>query len=265
MANESANAAEQPRLRLERQRVAAEVRERERQRAGGLLLRPDQVDHRRQHQDAAERGVEDELDRGVDAPLAAPDADDQEHRDQHRFPEHVEQEQVLRQEGAQHRELDEEHHRVEQLHALRDRAERAGHHQRAEERGERHQQHVQAVEADVVVHAPVADPRHAGLELQARHRTVEPGVQPGRQHQLQQHHAEREAAHGPVGEPRRERQRQHAEHRQPQDQVQHGGLSHCPTSTRARAPLRPPRAAGRTAGCRSRPGSAARRCAGRGR
>ena len=57
-----------------------------------LLQRPDEVDHRGQHQDAAERRVEDELDRRVDAPLAAPDADDQEHRDQHRLPEHVEEE-----------------------------------------------------------------------------------------------------------------------------------------------------------------------------
>ena len=82
------------------------------------LQRVNEIDHRGQHQDAAEGGVEHELERRVDAPLAAPDADDQEHRDQHRFPEHVEQEQVLRHEGSQHRELDEEHHRVEELQSF---------------------------------------------------------------------------------------------------------------------------------------------------
>jgi hypothetical protein len=65
------------------------------------------------------------LRRGVDAPLAAPDADDEEHRHQHRFPEEVEQEEVLRDERADHGELDGEHHGVEELHFLGDRGEKA--------------------------------------------------------------------------------------------------------------------------------------------
>jgi hypothetical protein len=38
--------------------------------------------HGHQHQHRAEEGVEEELEARIDAVLAAPDADDQEHRDQ---------------------------------------------------------------------------------------------------------------------------------------------------------------------------------------
>ena len=113
-----AERGEQHGLHRQRQLRAVEVGERERRHARRRVERVHEVDDRRQHQDAAERRVEDELERGVDAPLAAPDADDEEHRDHHRFPEQVEQEEVLRDEGAQHRELDQEHHRVEELHVL---------------------------------------------------------------------------------------------------------------------------------------------------
>src|SRR5271166_6020334 len=44
-----------------------------------------------QHQHRAEQRVEEELERGIDAALPAPDADDQVHRDQHGLEEHIEQ------------------------------------------------------------------------------------------------------------------------------------------------------------------------------
>ena len=54
---------------------------------------------REQHQHRADKGVEEEFEAGIDAPLAAPDADDQEHRDQAAFEQHIEQHQI---EGAEH-------------------------------------------------------------------------------------------------------------------------------------------------------------------
>ena len=109
---------EEHRLHRQRQLGAIEVGEGERRHSRRRLERIHEVDHGGEHQDAAERGVEHELERGVDAALAAPDADDEEERDQHRLPEQVEQEQVLRDERADHRELEREHHRVEELHVL---------------------------------------------------------------------------------------------------------------------------------------------------
>ena len=56
----------------------------------------------KQHQDGTSHRVQEELDRGIQAARAAPDADQEVHRDEGEFPEDVEQEQVLRQEHAHH-------------------------------------------------------------------------------------------------------------------------------------------------------------------
>src|SRR3989441_10413255 len=53
--------------------------------------------------------VEDELDRRVNAVGAAPDADDEVHRDQHRLPEDVEEEEVEADEHAEHPRLEDQH------------------------------------------------------------------------------------------------------------------------------------------------------------
>ena len=53
-----------------------------------------------QHQQRADDRVNDELDSGVDAALAAPDADEQVHRHEHDFPVEIEEEQVHRHEDA---------------------------------------------------------------------------------------------------------------------------------------------------------------------
>ena len=62
------------------------------ERAGAVV----EVDDGGQHQHRAGHRVEEELHRRVDAPLVAPDADQEVHGHQRDFPEHVEQEQVLR-------------------------------------------------------------------------------------------------------------------------------------------------------------------------
>ena len=59
-----------------------------------------------QHQHRAEQRVEEELEAGIDAPRAAPDADDQEHRDQAALEEDVEEDEVERAEDADHQRLE---------------------------------------------------------------------------------------------------------------------------------------------------------------
>jgi hypothetical protein len=54
-----------------------------------------------EHQQAANKRVEEELDRRVRPPRAPPVADEEVHRDQDQFPEHVEQHEVERQEDPQ--------------------------------------------------------------------------------------------------------------------------------------------------------------------
>ncbi len=58
-----------------------------------------------QEQEAARQGVEEELERRINPAIAAPDPDDQVHRDQHRLPADIEQKKVERREYTQHQGL----------------------------------------------------------------------------------------------------------------------------------------------------------------
>ena len=55
-----------------------------------------------QHQHGAQQGIEEELEAGVDAARAAPHADDEEHGDQARFEEDIEQHQIKGGKHADH-------------------------------------------------------------------------------------------------------------------------------------------------------------------
>src|SRR5262249_40161620 len=75
----------------------------------------EQVDDRDQHQHRPGHRVEEELDGRVDAPLVAPDADQEIHRNKAHFPEHVEEEQVERYENADQSELEQQQKGMEFL------------------------------------------------------------------------------------------------------------------------------------------------------
>ncbi len=77
---------------------------------------------RDQHQQRPDERVQHELHRGVDAVRAAPDADDQVHRDQDDLPEDVEEEQVQGHEDADHADLEDEEGDHVALHPVLDRA-----------------------------------------------------------------------------------------------------------------------------------------------
>ena len=108
-----------------------------------------QPQDRQQHQDRAGHGVQEELDGGVDAPRSAPDADQEVHRDEREFPEDVEQEQVLRQEDADHAHFEQQEEDHEILDALLDRCPGGEDGDGGEEGGQQHQQDAQAVHAQV--------------------------------------------------------------------------------------------------------------------
>jgi hypothetical protein len=79
-----------------------------------------QVDDGGEHQHRAGHRVEEELDGRVDAPLVSPDADQEVHRDERDFPEHVEKEQVERCEDADYSEFQEKQEGVVHLLPLPD-------------------------------------------------------------------------------------------------------------------------------------------------
>ena len=81
-----------------------------------------EVEHQNcdQHQNATCERVEKELDRCVLAAWSAPDADEKIHRQQHDFPEYVEQEEVERQEHAEHSRFQQQKQNQVSLHLLLD-------------------------------------------------------------------------------------------------------------------------------------------------
>ena len=121
-----------------------------------------------EHERRTEHRVEEELERGVLALLAAPHADHEVHRQQHELEEHEEQDQVLGDERARHARLQHEHQDEERLGVARvghvvpgvdHHEERDGHRQEVERQAD-------AVEPDRVVRVDHRDPLGVDEELQ---------------------------------------------------------------------------------------------------
>ena len=74
--------------------------------------------HGDQHQHTAEQRVEKELDGRILFARSAPNADQEIHRQQHHFPEHVEQEEIQRDENAQHARHEQQEKNAVALHLL---------------------------------------------------------------------------------------------------------------------------------------------------
>ena len=141
----------------------------------------------RQHQHRAEQGVEEELVGRVDPVLAAPDADDQEHRHQAEFEEQVEQHQVQRAEHADDQGLEDQERGHIGRHPLVDREPRGRDADRHQERGQQHEQDRDPVHAHAVVQA--REPGVVFHELEAGVGRVVP------QHQQQRQREGRERGH----------------------------------------------------------------------
>jgi len=125
-------------------------------------------EHRQQHQQRAHHREQEELDRCVYPPGAAPDSDDEVHRNQHRFPEHVELEEVQRYERAEHPRLEAEHEKEVVAQRLRDVVPGSQQNDGHEERREKHQQQADTVDTHEIVDAVFGNPRNVFHELETR-------------------------------------------------------------------------------------------------
>ena len=129
--------------------------------------------HDREHgQDRAEQRVEEELVGGVNAILAAPHADDDEHRDQRRFEEDVEENGIQRHEDADHDNFQQQEGDHVFLDALLDRIPACQHTERHEESGEDNEEHGDAIDAEMIG-GDVAEPFMLLDHLEAGVRIVE--------------------------------------------------------------------------------------------
>ena len=114
-----------------------------------------------------DEGVEEVLDGGAAAVVgAAEDGDEERHRDQRELPEGVVEEEVERDEDAEHRDLLEQEEDVEELLALGDGVPGDEDAERSEEAGEHDEPHGEAVDAEVVADGGGVDPGDVLLELE---------------------------------------------------------------------------------------------------
>ncbi|MHC2218229.1 hypothetical protein ACVIGV_003617 [Rhizobium leguminosarum] len=161
---------EQPGLDRERQILRCQ-----REDVEGLAAVEIEHDDTDEEQEAARQRVEEELERRIDPAFATPDADDQVHRDQHRFPENVEQEQVERAEHPQHQRLHGEQTDHERLDLAVDRNPRGEHTDRTQQRGQEHEERAYPVDTKRISDPERGHPRALLCELHLVGRGVESG------------------------------------------------------------------------------------------
>ena len=144
-----------------------------------------------QHQHGAGQRVEEELDRGVKFARAAPDADQQVHRNQHGFPEDEEEEEIKRHEDAEHAGLQNQEPDVVFLDTILDGGPGREDRDPAQQRGEHDEQEGNAVDADHVARADGGNPvvGRALNEFEAGLEALRP--EPGHQRQRDQESTER--------------------------------------------------------------------------
>ncbi len=176
-------------LRRHAQRILLEVGNQE---TAGLEI---QVQQRHQHEHRTEKGVQKELERGIDPARSTPDADNQEHRDQHRFPEDIEQRRIQRREHADHQPFHEQERRHVLRHPILDHFPAGQHHQHGHETGQNDQRHGNAIDPEMVMNVELRNPVNRPLdELHRRRAAVEGRVQGNRKHEGQQGKQQRQPA-----------------------------------------------------------------------
>ena len=186
-------------------------------------------DHRNQHENRAKERIEEELERRVDPVRPAPNADDEEHRDQAGLKEQVEQHHVQCAENTQHKCFEQQERDHIFLDAVRHTPAR-GNNNRHQECGQHHKQYADPVNAHFVcqTHQPCV----FFDKLEARVRRVKTGKNEDRKNEC--------CSGGPQGyplcvalccfvvAPQKQRQNKRAKQRQKSDngeKVIHGSLS----------------------------------------
>ena len=128
--------------------VSAANRESQRVLAVVLIVPEHDGQQAQEREQAAGQREQEELDRRVAPLFAAPDADQEEQRDQRELEEDVEQDDVAGREDAQAAELQQQQHGIEQRRAVVDRLPAHQHRRDEQQGGEAEQPDAEAVEAD---------------------------------------------------------------------------------------------------------------------
>ncbi len=154
-----------------------------------------QVDQGHQQEQRAQQRVEEKLERGVDLVRAAPDADDQVHRDQRGFEKDVKQHAVQRREHADHEAAQDEEGAHVLVDAAGDDFPARDDHDDGDEGGQQHEPERDAVHAQVVVDVETLHPLEPFHKLHGRRAELETRVQGQRDEEAGQRPHEGDPAH----------------------------------------------------------------------
>src|SRR5690606_42164886 len=146
-----------------------------------------------EHQQRASERVQEELDRRVNAVRAAPNTDEQRHRDEHDLPEDVEDEEVERHEDAEHARLEEQDGDVVLALAQADGVPRPEDRERRDDRRQGDQQDGDAIHAEEVRDTERVEPDGMLGELELGG-AIELHDEDDGQHEADQRYAERDLA-----------------------------------------------------------------------
>src|SRR5258708_32765127 len=130
-----------------------------------------------EHDDGTGQCVEEEFDGGIEAAVATPDGDEEIHGDEHHFPENVEEEEIKRNEDADHAGLEEEKQNVVFLGAEMNGAPEREDGNHAEECRDNDEQQADAVNAEKIFGANEGDAFGAYLQRYAAPSRFEPTKQ----------------------------------------------------------------------------------------
>ncbi len=147
---------------------AGDVGELRKLEGAGACVEPEHADEKDRRGDEGVEEVFDGCAAAVDG--AAEGGDQQHHRDEGELPEGVVEEEVERDEDAEHRNLLEQEEDVEELLALRDGVPGDEYAERSEEASEYHEPHGKAIDAEVVADGRGVDPREIVFELESARR-----------------------------------------------------------------------------------------------
>src|SRR6185437_10615414 len=109
-----------------------------------------QINHRGQNQHGAGHREQEKFNGRVNAALVTPDSDQEIHRDQRYFPEHIKEEKIEGTEDAHESKFEQQEKREELFHAAVDAAPRDENANGRKKRGENDQPQAEAVERDVI-------------------------------------------------------------------------------------------------------------------
>ena len=185
-----------------------------------------------QHQERADCGKDKEFNRCIDAILATPDTDHEIHRHQHQLPENIEEEQVKRDECAEHAGFEKKCQSHKALGVLINSVPGRKNGDRHNEGRQHHKPEADAVDTDIVVHLEIVADTDPISELCIVHRRRGYKNIVERQRQTDEEnddrYDQRNCLDQSVGFPRQEEDNQHPHQRekchQAKKMVIHGSL-----------------------------------------